>query len=81
MKKACAPDHKPVKSFSILTCCEHAMVTFNFCYFKNYGPVQTPYLSQADQIQWIKFIRNMASESIQNAWFNLDWLSQLIPPA
>ena len=57
------------------------MVTFNLFYFKNYSPVQTPYLSQADQIQWIKFIKNMASESIQNVWFNLYWLSQLIPPA
>ena len=35
--------------------------------------------AKLNQTQQIKFMWSMASESIQNNWFNLDQLSQLIP--
>ena len=35
--------------------------------------------AEPNQTQQIKFMWSMVSESIQNGWFNLDWLSQLIP--
>ena len=36
--------------------------------------------AEPNQIQQIKFMWSAASESIRNGWFNLDRLSQLIPP-